>query len=55
MLSGDLAMLQAPMLDSLAFDPFSLFDDGCGPAEVGVGWRYVGQASVVAARGARRF
>ena len=26
-LSGDLAVLQAPMLDSLAFDPFALFED----------------------------
>ena len=25
-LSGDLAVLQASMLDSLAFDPFALFD-----------------------------
>ena len=39
MLSGDLAVLQAPMLDSLVFDPFALFDDACGPTEVGVGWR----------------
>jgi hypothetical protein len=27
MLSCDLAVLQAPMLDSLAFDPFALFED----------------------------
>jgi hypothetical protein len=33
-LSGDLAVLQASMLDSLAFDPFALFDDGFGPAKV---------------------
>ncbi len=25
-LSGDLAVLRAPMLDSLAFDPFALVD-----------------------------
>jgi len=37
-LSGDLAVLQASMLDSLAFDLFALFYDCCGPAEVGVGW-----------------
>ena len=47
-LSGDLAVLQASMLDSLAFDPFALFDDGCSPAEVGVGWRYVVEALVIA-------
>lgn len=40
-------MLQAPILDSLSFDPFSLFDDGLCPAEVGVGGRYVVQALVV--------
>ena len=27
MLSGDLAELQASMMDSLAFDPFALFED----------------------------
>jgi hypothetical protein len=47
MLCGELAMLQAPILDSLSFDPFSLFDDGLCPAEVGVGGRYVVQALVV--------
>jgi hypothetical protein len=29
MLSGDLAVLQAPMLDGRTFIPFALFDDGC--------------------------
>jgi hypothetical protein len=48
MLCGELAVLQAPMLDGLAFDPFALFDDGCGPAEVSVGWCEVIQALVVA-------
>src|SRR5665647_963846 len=48
MLSGDLAVLQAPMLDSLAFDPFALFEDGFGPAEVDVGWRYVVETLVIA-------
>jgi hypothetical protein len=28
MLGGELAVLQAPMLDGLSFDPFTLFDDG---------------------------
>jgi hypothetical protein len=31
MLGGELAVLQAPMLDSLSLDPFALFDDGWGP------------------------
>jgi hypothetical protein len=35
MLSGELAVLQAPMLDGLSLDPFTLFDDGSCPAEVG--------------------
>jgi hypothetical protein len=35
-LSGDFAVLQAPMRDGLAFDLFALFEDGCGPAELGV-------------------
>ena len=30
-------MLQAPLFDGLPFDPFALFDDGLGPAEVGIG------------------
>jgi len=32
MLCGELAVLQAPMLDGLSLDPFPLFDDGFGPA-----------------------
>jgi hypothetical protein len=40
-------MLQAPMFDGLSLDPFSLFDDGAGPAEVGVSGRHVAQAFVV--------
>ena len=40
-------MLQAPMFDGLSLDPFALFDDGLGPAEVGVGGRHVVQALVV--------
>lgn len=39
--------MQAPMFDGLSLDPFPLFDDGAGPAEVGVGWRHVVQALVV--------
>ena len=41
-------MLQAPMFDGLSLDPFSLSDDGGGPAEVGVGGRHVAQALVIA-------
>ena len=48
MLCGDFAVLQAPIFDSLSFDPFSLFDDGLCPSEVGVGGRDVVQALVVA-------
>src|SRR3546814_16291926 len=40
-LSGELAVQQAPMFYGLTFDPFALFADGLGPAEVGVGWRNV--------------
>ena len=40
-------MLQAPMFDGLSLDPFTLFDDGWCPAEVGVGGRHVVQALVV--------
>ena len=40
-------MLQAPMFDGLSLDPFTLFDDGWRPAEVGVGGRHVVQALVV--------
>ncbi len=47
MLGGELAVLQAPMFDSLSLDPFALFDDGWSPAEVGVGGRHVFQALVV--------
>jgi len=28
MLGGELAVLQAPMLDGLSLDPFALLDDG---------------------------
>jgi hypothetical protein len=39
--NGELAVLQAPIFDSLSFDPFTLFDDGFRPAEVGIGRRDV--------------
>jgi hypothetical protein len=47
-LSGELAVLQAPIFDGLSFDPFSLFDDGAGPAEVGVSGCHVVQALMIA-------
>ena len=46
-LGGELAVLQAPKLDSLLLDLFALFDDGWGPAEVGVGGRHIIQPLVV--------
>ena len=48
MLGGELAVLQASMFDGLAFDRFSLFEDGLCPAEVGVGGRHIIEALVVA-------
>jgi hypothetical protein len=36
------------MFDGLPLAPFSLFDDGLGPTEVGVGGRHVVQALVIA-------
>jgi len=40
-------MKQAPFLECLLFDPFSLLDDGCGPTEVGIGRCDVAEALVV--------
>ncbi len=40
-------MLQAPVLDCFAFDPFSLQQDGLAPSEVDIGRREVFQALVV--------
>ena len=48
MLCGELAVLQAPEFDCLSLDPFALFDDCLGLAEVGVGGRHIVQALVVA-------
>ena len=28
--------MQAPIFDSLSFDPFTLFDDGLRPAEIAI-------------------
>ena len=40
-------MKQASSLECLSFDPFSLLDDGCCPAEVGIGGCDVVEALVV--------
>ena len=47
MLSGDLAVLQAPMFDGDAVDAGALGEDRFIPAEVGVGRRHVAQALIV--------
>ena len=47
MLGGELAVLQAPIFNGLSLDPVPSFDDGAGPAEVGVGGRHVAEALVV--------
>ncbi len=46
-LCGELAVLQASLLDGLLLNPFALFDDGLGPAEVGSGGCNVTQALMV--------
>ena len=48
MLRGDLAVLQAPMLDGLALDTSAFREDAGSPAEVDVGRRQIIQALVVA-------
>jgi hypothetical protein len=50
MLSGKLAVLQAPMFDRLSLDPFTWLDDGWSPAEVGIGRRHVVQALLQSGR-----
>ena len=42
-------MLQAPMFECLSLDPFSSFDDGRSPAEVGIGRCHIVEALVVSA------
>jgi hypothetical protein len=49
MLSGDLAMEQAPIFDCPSFDPFTLFDDGLCTSEVDVGGCDVADALVITA------
>ena len=41
-------MLQAPLFDGFAFDPFSLLDDGLSPTTVGISRCDVLQALVIA-------
>ena len=48
MLCGDLAVMQAPGLDSLSFDPFSLFQDGLSPSAVDLGMGHIIDALVLA-------
>ena len=48
MLCGDAGVQQAAMLDGFALDPLSVFDDGFGPSEVGVGGCHIVEALVVA-------
>ena len=48
MLCGDLAVMQAPGLDSLSFDSFSLFQDGLSPSEVDIGRGQIIDALVIA-------
>jgi len=49
MLSGDLAVEQAPIFDCLSFNPFTLFDDGLCTSEVDVGGCDVADAPVITA------
>ena len=49
MLGGEPAVLQAPMFECLSLDPFSSFDDGRSPAEVGIGRCHIVEALVVSA------
>ena len=48
MLGSGVAMLQAPVLDGLSFDPFPFQQDGVAAPEVDIGGREVVQALVVA-------
>jgi hypothetical protein len=47
MLGGDLAVVQASVLDGVSFDPFSFQEDGLATSEVDVGRRQIGDALVV--------
>lgn len=47
-LGSELAVLQAPILNGLPFDPFMFLDDGLRPVEAGIGRLYVLQALLAA-------
>jgi hypothetical protein len=47
MLGGDLAVVQASVLDGVSFDPFSFQEDGLATSEVDVGRGQIGDALVV--------
>jgi len=46
-LCGELTVLQAPILECAAFDPFSLFEDSRASAKIDVGGREVVEALVI--------
>jgi len=48
MLGGGFAMLQAPFVECLSFDPFSFQQDGLASSEVDIGGREVAKALVIA-------
>jgi len=48
MLGGGFAMLQAPFVECLSFDPFSFQQDGLAWSEVDIGGREVAEALVIA-------
>ena len=47
-LSGDLAVLQAPIIDGLSLGPLTLLDDGGRPSKVSIGGCHIAQALMVA-------
>ena len=47
-LGGELAVVKAPIFDSLSFDPFTLLDDGLYSAEICIRRHDVFQALVIA-------
>ena len=47
-LSSGVAVLQAPVLDGLSFDPFPFQQDGLAAPEVDIGGREVARALVIA-------
>jgi len=46
-LSDGFAVLQASILDSFCFNPFSAFQNGLGSTKVDIGRRYIAEALVV--------